>query len=199
MVHLNYERIHWLAGSERIAGVDEAGRGPLAGPVVAAAVIMPRETIIPGVDDSKKLSPRIRMELAGLITQQAVGFGIGIVDHRIIDEINIYHASMRAMERAVANLPLVPDHLLVDGPRYHSGIIPFTAIVDGDAQSFSIAAASILAKVTRDRLMIEYDKAYPCYGFANNKGYGTKQHLEAIRQYGVCDIHRRSFTLHEND
>ena len=195
MVNLKYERMRWEQGCEFIAGVDEAGRGPLAGPVVAAAVIMPREMIIRGVDDSKRLSPATREELAGLILRNAVAVGLGIVNHDVIDEINILQATMRAMENAVANLTVTPKHILIDGPRYNSSAIPYTAIVDGDAKCFSIAAASIIAKVTRDRMMIEYDLQYPGYGFARHKGYGTREHLEAIRKYGPCDIHRRSFRM----
>ena len=195
MVNLKYERMRWEQGCECIAGVDEAGRGPLAGPVVAAAVIMPREMIIRGVDDSKRLSPAIREELAGLILRNAVAVGLGIVNHDVIDVINILQATMRAMENAVANLAVTPNHLLIDGPRYNSSAIPYTAIVDGDAKCFSIAAASIIAKVTRDRMMIEYDLQYPGYGFARHKGYGTREHLAAIRKYGPCNIHRRSFRM----
>jgi ribonuclease HII len=204
MVNLSYEKDLWSGGSEFVAGVDEAGRGPLAGPVVAAAVIMPHNAMIEGVDDSKKLSSQNREKFAKLIVETAVGIGVGIVGHRIIDEINIYRAAMRAMEEAVADLRVAPHHLLVDGPRYECKKIPFTAIVEGDAKCFSIAAASIIAKVTRDRLMIEYDAKYPQYGFAKHKGYGTKEHLEAIRIYGPCEIHRRSFKMpagggrHEN-
>ncbi len=197
MVDLTYERFQWSRGFQVVAGVDEAGRGPLAGPVVAAAVIMPRETIIRGVDDSKRLSPALRMELAALILARARAVGIGVVNHHVIDDINILQATMRAMENAVANLAIPPNYLLIDGPRYHSSVIPYTAVVDGDAKCFSIAAASIIAKVTRDHMMLEYDRQFPLYGFARHKGYGTREHLEAIRRYGPCEIHRRSFRMPE--
>jgi ribonuclease HII len=197
MVDLSFERIEWSKGSRFIAGIDEAGRGPLAGPVVAAAIVMPPEFFIEGVDDSKKILPQRREELAKLIQEKSVAIGIGIMDHLVIDEINILGATMKAMEQAVANLCIPPDHLLVDGPHFYDRSIPFTTIIDGDAKCFSIAAASIIAKVTRDRLMVEYDKKYPHYGFARHKGYGTRQHLDALRKYGPCEIHRRSFNMPE--
>ena len=181
MLDYTIERKHWKKGLEYVAGIDEAGRGPLAGPVVAAAVIFPQEVWIHGVDDSKKLSPDRRAELFDIIRECAVSTGIGIVPHDVIDEVNIYQATMRAMAEAVAQLNPVPQHLLIDGPRYTRSVIPFTAIIDGDALCFSIAAASIIAKVTRDRIMAEFDKEFPHYGFAKHKGYGTKDHLDAIR------------------
>ncbi len=195
MLDCSFERIYWSQGIEHVAGIDEAGRGPLAGPVVAAAVILPREVRIDGVDDSKKLTPLKREDLFGTISALALAIGVGIVHHDTIDEINIYRATMKAMAEAVRQLPLKPGHLLVDGPRYHDASIPFTPIVDGDAKCHSIAAASIIAKVTRDRLMVEYDQVFPEYGFAKHKGYGTPAHLEAIRKHGPCSIHRRSFTM----
>lgn len=199
MVDVTYEEEMWKRGILRVAGVDEAGRGPLAGPVVAAAVIFPQGTRIEGVDDSKKLSARRRDELFAQVTSLAVSYGVGIVSHLVIDEINIYQATLRAMADAVARLSPAAQHLLVDGPRYRrESAIPYTAIVDGDAKCFSIAAASIVAKVVRDRAMLEYDALYPRYGFAQHKGYGTPRHLEALRTYGPCEIHRRSFRLPGN-
>jgi ribonuclease HII len=196
MVDFTFEEDIWKRGILRVAGIDEAGRGPLAGPVVAAAVMLPRGAGIEGVDDSKKLSARRREELFAKVTSLAVSYGVGIVSHRVIDEINIYQATLRAMADAVSQLSPPPQHLLVDGPGYRrESPIPFTAIVDGDAKCFSIAAASIVAKVARDRIMMEYDRLFPHYGFAQHKGYGTARHLEALRTYGPCEIHRRSFRL----
>ncbi len=199
---LSYERDLWSNGVHAVAGIDEAGRGPLAGPVVAAAVVFPEGCFIPEVDDSKLLSAADREQLYGRICTDAIAFGIGIVDHLMIDEINILNATFRAMHQAVRQLPSVPGHLLIDGNRFtpegfSAGTvnIPYTTIVDGDASCFSIAAASILAKVTRDRIMLEYDSQFPGYGFAQHKGYGTKEHREAILNLGYCPIHRRSFTF----
>jgi len=199
--HLRYERKLWAKGVCHVAGIDEAGRGPLAGPVVAAAVIMPHDFLIEGVDDSKLLSHEEREVLYDRIRTSAVSVGVGVVDHHCIDEINILRASYKAMQDAVSHLAHGPDHLLIDGNRYQedptSGcpLIPYTLIVDGDARSFSIAAASIIAKVTRDRLMVEYDGHFPGYGFAKHKGYATPEHREAIFRLGYCEIHRRSFSM----
>lgn len=195
MVNYTFERTCWKLGAETVAGVDEAGRGPLAGPVVAAAVIFPREVWIHGVDDSKKLQAPRREEICAMIRECALSIGVGIVSHEIIDEVNIYQATLRAMAEAVARLSPQPDHLLIDGPRYQSSRIPYNAIVGGDAACFSIAAASIVAKVTRDAMMREYDAEYPQYGFARHKGYGTQAHRDAIRAYGPSPIHRRSFRM----
>jgi ribonuclease HII len=195
MVNLEFEHTLRNAGVGLIAGVDEAGRGPLAGPVVAAAVIFAPSYAIEGVDDSKKLSPARRAELFERISAGAIAVGVGIVTPGEIDELNIYRASMRAMEHAVARLVPPPQHLLVDGPRYLDRSIPFTAIVDGDAKCFSIAAASIIAKVTRDRIMTELDARFPLYGFAKHKGYGTPGHLAALRKYGPSPVHRMSFRM----
>jgi len=194
---LEIELSLWGKGIRTIAGIDEAGRGPLAGPVVAAAVIFPEGTHIPGVDDSKKLSEKKREELFLRIKEQALSVGVGIVGHETIDRINILQATILAMHKAVDELNVKPDYLIVDGNSFRHETYPYQNIIDGDAKCFTIAAASIVAKVTRDELMREYHARYPLYGFAQNKGYGTKQHIEAIRRYGVCDIHRRSFTLHE--
>ncbi len=193
MPDLAFETLLWENGQAIVAGVDEAGRGPLAGPVVAAAVVLPRNCWIDGVDDSKKLSPKSREEVAAIIRTKSLSIGIGIVDHTTIDEINILRATMRAMEDAVASLTILPDHLLIDGPHYRNEGIPYTTIVDGDAKCFSIAAASIIAKVTRDRMMIQYDTMYPLYGFARHKGYGTREHIQALKKYGRCEIHRKTF------
>jgi ribonuclease HII len=192
-VNLNTEHTLWAQNIEHIAGVDEAGRGPLAGPVVAAAVIFPKEFFIYGVDDSKKLQARKREELFIMISQQAVSVGVGIIDHKVIDRINILQATHLAMRRALENLAVKPDYVLVDGNSFKHDTLRFQNIIGGDAKSFTIAAASIIAKVTRDRLMCELDACFPHYGFARHKGYGTPQHIEAIRSYGICEIHRKSF------
>jgi ribonuclease HII len=195
---LEVELSLWGRGIRTIAGIDEAGRGPLAGPVVAAAVVFPEGTLIHGVEDSKKLTEKKREELFPRIREQALSVGIGIVSHEIIDRINILQATILAMHKAVDELNVKPDFLIVDGNSFRHETYQYQNIIDGDAKCFTIAAASIIAKVTRDKLMREYHTKYPLYGFAQNKGYGTRQHLEAIRRYGVCDIHRRSFDLHEN-
>lgn len=190
---LEIEETRRAAGYEWICGVDEAGRGPLAGPVCAAAVILPRGLDIAGLDDSKKLSDRRRRELYDVITGAAAAYAIALVDQERIDEINILQATFRAMEEAVAKLSPQPDLALVDGNREPVLSMPCETIVGGDGKCASIAAASILAKVTRDRLMEELDRQYPEYGFAVHKGYGTRRHYEALRQYGPCPIHRQSF------
>lgn len=192
---LQYERELWSNGVGPVAGVDEAGRGPLAGPVVAAAAMFAPEFFIPDVNDSKQLTSEQREALYGQITSGALSIGVGIVDHRIIDEINILNATFKAMHEAIRQLSVSPAHLLIDGNRFTDMGIPYTTIVSGDALSFSIAAASIIAKVTRDRLMVEYDVQYPGYGFMSNKGYATKEHRDAIARQGFCEIHRRSFEL----
>jgi len=193
MIDLHYELDLWMKGMSRVAGVDEAGRGPLAGPVVAAAVVFPPSTWIEGVNDSKVLAPDSREELFERILEHAWGIGVGIVENTVIDRINILQATYRAMEEAVGKIQPPPEYLLIDGRITHTFGVPFSAIVDGDARSFSIAAASIVAKVTRDRLMENLDKLFPQYGFAQHKGYGTRQHYEAIEKFGPCEIHRRSF------
>jgi ribonuclease HII len=193
----DFEQKLWKSGIRHIAGIDEAGRGPLAGPVVAAAVIFPSSVELDGVRDSKQLSEKERARLFPLIQKHAISVGVGIVDHSIIDKVNILNATFRSMHLAVSQLAIQPEHLLVDGPYFAGANIPYTAIVDGDARCFSIASASIIAKVTRDRLMKEYDALYPHYGFAKHKGYGTKDHLVAIKKYGRCAIHRMSFRMPE--
>jgi len=182
-------------GKELIAGVDEAGRGPLAGPVVAAAVILPAEAEIPGIDDSKKLSPKRREELFERITAEAAAWGIGMVDNVEIDNSNILDAAMKAMRTAVKNMKVRPDIALIDGNRSPGLACEELLLTDGDSRSRIIAAASILAKVTRDRIMTELDGVYPGYGFAGHKGYGARKHIEAIRELGPCDIHRISFRI----
>ena len=201
MVHVpNFARENELisAGFSRIAGVDEAGRGPLAGPVVAGAVVLPTDFSSPHfhqLNDSKQLPSDLRETLREEICARAA-WGIGICDATEIDEINIRQASWQAMQRAVADLTarfFAPDYVLIDGLPYGDGPWPYEAIVKGDAKSLSIAAASVLAKVTRDRLMTEYDAQFPDYGFARHKGYPTARHLKALDERGVCALHRRSF------
>lgn len=176
-----------------ICGIDEAGRGPLAGPVVAGAVILPKDCRILYINDSKKLSEKRRNELFDIIKEEAVTYGIGIIDAARIDEINILQATYEAMRSAINNLNPSPDILLNDAVTIPKVDIKQVPIIKGDAKSISIAAASVLAKVTRDRIMEEYDKKYPEYGFAKHKGYGTKQHIQALEQFGASPIHRRTF------
>jgi ribonuclease HII len=192
---LTIEREYWTAGVMPIAGIDEAGRGPLAGPVVAAAAIFPPGHFIEGVKDSKLLSPEEREHLYEKVMTDALSVGVGIVHHDVIDEINILQATFKAMHEAVRRLTIVPALQLIDGNRFLENGIPYRTIVDGDALSFTIAAASIVAKVTRDRMMVEYEHRYPGYGFAKHKGYATPEHREAIKRLGLCAIHRRSFTV----
>ena len=182
-------------GKKIIAGVDEAGRGPLAGPVVAGAVILPDDLVLPGLDDSKKLTAQKREVLFELITSQAVAWGIGMVEHDEIDETNILAASMKAMRTAVKNMKMNPDSVLVDGNRSPGLDCDERLIVDGDSRCRSIAAASIIAKVTRDRIMVTMDSVFPGYGFAKHKGYGSSQHIDALRELGPCYIHRFSFKI----
>lgn len=188
-----YELSLYRQGIEYIAGIDEAGRGCLAGPVVAAAVILPHDWTIWEVNDSKQLTASKREELFSRIQVQAVNWGVGIIPETIIDQINILQATYRAMEKAIAALDMTPQYLLLDAVTLKNVSIPQRGIPKGDRLSISIAAASILAKVTRDRLMIEYGKQYPDYGFARHKGYGTKQHRHAIATHGPCAIHRKTF------
>ena len=188
-----FENKAFQKGFSRIAGIDEAGRGPLAGPVVSAAVIIPISLQIPGISDSKKLTPKKRNCLYEKIYDLAISVGIGIVDPFEIDRINILQAALLSMAMAVENLAPQPDCLLIDGIFLISSALPQEAIPKGDALSVSIAAASIVAKVTRDRLMERYHQDYPQFGFSKHKGYPTKAHKEAIRKFGCCPIHRRSF------
>ena len=188
----SYERKIWGIG-KLPAGVDEAGRGPLAGPVVAAAVILPKECEIPGLNDSKKLSHQKREFLFEQIKTLAVSIGVGIVEPEEIDRLNILRAALLAMEIAVKNLNPKPDSLLIDGNTRTSLLVPQETIIKGDSICYSIAAASIIAKVTRDSIMDNYHDTYPQYNFRRHKGYPTKEHLEAIRIYGPCPIHRKTF------
>ena len=188
-----YEHEAAREGFACICGVDEAGRGPLAGPVCAAAVILPPDIQIEGLNDSKKLTDKKRRALYDVITEQAVSYGIAFADEQEIDEINILQATFLAMRRAFETLTVTPDIALIDGNRAPGLSCRERTVVHGDALSASIAAASILAKVTRDRLMEEYDAQYPQYGFAVHKGYGTQRHYAALREFGACPIHRQSF------
>ena len=188
-----FEKKAFKNGYANIAGIDEAGRGPLAGPVVAAAVILPESLPVSGITDSKKLSPKKRAVLFDKIIEQAVSTGIGIVSPSEIDRINILEAARLSMALAVENLSVQPEYLLIDGIFTIPSKVPQEPIPKGDALSISIAAASILAKVTRDRLMQAYHQDYPQFGFSRHKGYPTKAHKDAIRKYGSCPIHRRSF------
>ena len=189
---LDYEKDLYGKGINFIAGIDEVGRGPLVGPVVAAAVILPEGFYNKDINDSKKLSEKKRNELYEVIKNNAISIGIGIVSNKRIDEINIYEATKEAMLLAVNDLSVIPEYLLIDAMKLDLSI-PSISIIKGDAKSESIAAASIIAKVTRDNMMYELDKKYPMYGFASNKGYGTKKHIESIKKYGIISEHRKSF------
>lgn len=193
------EKEWYKKGAKKICGIDEAGRGPLAGPVVVAAVIMPVDSMIEGVNDSKKVSEKKREKLYDEITQNAIAWGVGIIDQKEIDEINILNATKKGLTKALTELVEKPDIILVDAL---TGIdtlgIPYQSIIKGDAKSYSIAAASIVAKVTRDRIMRQWDETYPEYGFEKHKGYGTKVHIEAIKNYGICPLHRKTFVKNFN-
>ncbi|MBQ6998180.1 MAG: ribonuclease HII [Clostridia bacterium] len=190
---LEYEKKLWDAGYEFVAGVDEAGRGPLAGPVYAAAVIFPRGLVIEGINDSKKLSEKKREQLYDVIKESALAYSIVSVDEKEIDKINILNAAMRAFKMALDNLSQKADFALLDGNRAPEMDIPYESVVKGDAKVQAIAAASILAKVERDRYITEMDKIYPQYGFAKHKGYPTKDHKESVARYGPSPIHRLTF------
>jgi ribonuclease HII len=191
---LDHEKDLWAMGLQWVAGIDEAGRGPLAGPVVAAAVVFsPGQPLIEGIRDSKQLKPGERERLSAVILKTACAAGIGLVSERDIDELNILQATFLAMHRAVAGLELVPDYLLVDGKFGPAWEVPSRCIVKGDTRSMSVAAASIVAKNYRDKVMIDYHRQYPQYNFARHKGYATRHHLSAIRRHGLCPLHRRSF------
>ena len=183
----------YAEGFEFVAGVDEAGRGPLAGPVCAAAVVLPKDIIIEGINDSKKLTEKMRDKLFDEIIEKAVSYSIEFVSPEVIDSINIKNATSLAMHNAVSNLDVKPDFVIIDGNDNFEYDIPYRYVVKGDAKSQTIAAASILAKVSRDRLMIELAEKYPQYSLEKHKGYGTKVHIEAIQKHGVSEIHRRSF------
>lgn len=194
MPDYSFEKEKINLGFKTVAGVDEAGRGPLAGPVCAAAVILPVECVIEGLDDSKKLSEKKREKLYDIIIEKAISYNIQLVDNEVIDDINILNATYLAMTNAVNNLDVKPDFVLIDGNRLPPDLkTPSEAIVKGDSKSMSIAAASILAKVTRDRLMLELASEYPEYEFERHKGYGTKLHCEILREFGPCKIHRKTF------
>ena len=189
-----FEKEYNEKGYELIGGIDEAGRGPLAGPVVAACVILPKGCVIEGVNDSKKLSEKKREELYEEITQKAVAWSIGIMDNNVIDDINILEATRKAMTHTIEELGVKPDYIFIDAEKkVDTKGIPYLPIVKGDALSISIASASIIAKVTRDRMMKEYDQMFPDYGVEKHKGYGTKAHKEAIKDHGLTIIHRKSF------
>jgi len=202
---LSYERSHWNNGVIYVAGVDEVGRGPIAGPVCAACVILPQDFDIIGVNDSKKLSEKKRSELYSLIIERAVAYGIGLIDNNRIDEINILNATKEAMLIAISDASSILNaraeaeenaaigHLLVDAVKLPEAGIPGTAIIKGDEKSVSVAAASIIAKVTRDRIMAEFDNIYPGYGFISNKGYGTEAHYKGLKALGPTKIHRKTF------
>lgn len=194
----------YTSGIKSIAGIDEAGRGPLAGPVVVACVVMPRESMIEGVNDSKKVSEKKREKLYEEITKEALGYGVGIISQEEIDKVNILNATKEGLTLAIKELEKdlqnkkrefeKPEIILVDAlTKIDTDHIPYKSIIKGDSKSYSIAAASIIAKVTRDRIMRQWDEVYPMYGFEKHKGYGTAAHIEAIREYGLCPLHRRSF------
>lgn len=178
-----------------ICGIDEAGRGPLAGPVVVASVIMPKDSAIEGVNDSKKISEKKREELYDKITEEAISYGVGIIDHEQIDKLNILNATKLGLTTSLQELKIKPNLILVDALNKIDTLgIEYKSIIKGDALCYSISCASIIAKVTRDRIMRQWDEVYPMYGFINHKGYGTASHIQAIKEYGLCPIHRRSFT-----
>ncbi len=194
----------YINGTKSIAGIDEAGRGPLAGPVVVACVVMPRDSMIEGVNDSKKVSEKKREKLYEEITKEALGYGVGIISQEEIDKINILNATKEGLTLAIKNLEKdlqeknrdfqKPEIILVDAlTKIDTDHIPYRSIIKGDSKSYSIAAASIIAKVTRDRIMRQWDEVYPMYGFEKHKGYGTAAHIAAIKEYGLCPLHRRSF------
>lgn len=189
-----FENKLYSEGLKYIAGIDEAGRGPLAGPVVVGIAIMKPNSFIEGVNDSKKISEKKRELLYEQITNEAIDWSVGIVDQNEIDEINILNATKKALHMAITNLKIKPDRILVDALEHIDTCgIPYTSIIKGDAKVYSISAASIIAKVTRDRMMKEYDEIYPEYGFAGHKGYGTAKHIQAIKAYGPCPLHRKTF------
>ena len=182
------------SGVNLICGIDEAGRGPLAGPVVVAAAIMPRDSMLEGVNDSKKVSEKKREKLYDLITDEAITYGVGIIDQKEIDRINILNATKEGLTMAVKELNPKPDLIIVDAlSKIDTEGIPYKSIIKGDAKCYSIACASIIAKVTRDRIMRQWDEVYPQYGFIKHKGYGTAAHISAIKEYGLCPLHRLSF------
>ena len=189
-----FETNLYKTGLQYIAGIDEAGRGPLAGPVVVGIVIMNPNSFIEGINDSKKISEKKREKLFEQITEEAIDWAVGIVDEKEIDEINILNATKKALHMAITSLKVKPDRILVDALEHIDTCgVPYTSIIKGDAKVYSISAASIVAKVTRDRIMKEYDEIYQDYGFAAHKGYGTSKHIQAIKEFGPCPIHRKTF------
>lgn len=189
---LKYEKELYDNGINLIAGVDEVGRGPLIGPVVAAAVILPKNYKLDGLTDSKKLSEKKRDKFYEIIKRDAISIGIGLMDEKVIDDVNIYEATKLAMKEAINNLDINPEHILIDAMPLELSI-PITSIIKGDAKSESIAAASVIAKVTRDKMMYDLDKKYPMYGFKNHKGYPTKKHIDALKEYGLIDGYRKTY------
>ena len=192
-----FEKELYNKGFNKICGIDEAGRGPLAGPVVVAGVIMPQDSMIEGVNDSKKVSEKKREKLYDLIIEEAISYSVAIIGQDVIDDINILNATKKGVEEVVKGLDVKPDLIIVDALTHiNTQGIPYDSIIKGDAKCYNIAAASILAKVTRDRIMRQWDEIYPEYGFLSNKGYGTAKHIAAIKEYGLCPIHRVTFTKH---
>ena len=188
------EKELYKKGFEYICGIDEAGRGPLAGPVVVAGVIMPKDSMIEGVNDSKKVSEKKREKLYDIILEEAISYSVTIIGQDVIDEINILNATKEGVTKAVEELDVKPNLILVDALTHiNTKGIPYDSIIKGDAKCYNIAAASIIAKVTRDRIMREWDEIYPQYGFINHKGYGTAKHIQALKEYGPCPIHRKTF------
>lgn len=189
------EKELYQKGFQNICGIDEAGRGPLAGPVVVAGIIMPQDSMIEGVNDSKKVSEKKRERLYDLILEEAISYSVAIIGQDVIDEINILNATKHGVTKVVEELEVKPDLIVVDALTHiDTKGIPYDSIIKGDAKCYNIAAASIIAKVTRDRIMRQWDEIYPQYGFCSHKGYGTAKHIAAIKEYGLCPIHRRSFT-----
>ena len=188
-----YECELWNDGFKNIAGVDEVGRGPLIGPVVTACVILPHDFVLDGLTDSKKLSEKKREEYYDYIMKNALSVSVGMMDEKVIDEVNIYEATKLAMYQAIDNCSIKPDYVLIDAMKLEKLDIPNLPIIKGDSKSISIAAASVIAKVTRDRMMLELDRLYPMYGFKSHKGYPTKKHVEAIEKYGLIDGYRKTF------
>lgn len=188
-----YEKELWNQGINYIAGVDEVGRGPLIGPVVTACVVLPKDFVLEGLTDSKKLSEKKRDEYYDYIMEHALSVSVGMMDEKVIDEVNIYEATKLAMYKAIEESKIKPEHVLIDAMKLEDLTVPSTSIIKGDAKSISIAAASVIAKVTRDRMMIELDEKYPMYGFKSHKGYPTKKHIEAIEKYGLIEGYRKTF------
>ena len=191
------EKDLYSKGFKNICGIDEAGRGPLAGPVVVAGVIMPQDSMIEGINDSKKVTEKRREKLYDVIKEEAISYSIAVIDHHVIDDINILNATKQGVTEVVDGLDVKPDLIIVDAlTNINTRGIQYEPIIKGDAKCYNIAAASILAKVTRDRIMRQWDEIYPQYGFSSHKGYGTAKHIAAIKEYGLCPIHRLTFTKH---